>query len=384
MNILNTPLTFKRGRNLPNRFALAPMTNKQSAPDGTVLDDEVNWLVRRAQGGFGGVTTSESGVELRGRGFVTEPGVHSDEMIPGLTRLASAIKAEGSLATMQLNHAGMRGIFPEDRISSSADPDTGARALDDHEFPALIEAWAQAAARCEAAGFDGVQLHGGHGYLIAQFLSKTLNRREDDWGGTPEKRARFLFELVDAIRAATGPDFQLGVRLSPERYGQDLFEILAVVERLIDEDKVDSIEMSLWDAEKLPDDERADRGPIMRHFLRLPRGNVRMGVAGRLRTGARVQRAIDEGADYVAIGKAGILYPEFPRMVLDDPELVPDWLPVSADYLRSQDIGEGFIEYLTTWKGFISDQQPPQGAPEFVSAWDDEIHGIKKTAEATR
>ncbi|WP_173922375.1 NADH:flavin oxidoreductase [Agromyces sp. Marseille-P2726] len=380
MTVLDTPLSFMRGRPLPNRFVLAPMTNKQSALDGTVLDAEVNWLVRRAQGGFGGIVTSESGVEARGRGFATEPGTHSDAHIPGLTRLADAIKAEGSLATVQLNHAGMRGYRAEERVSSSDDADTGARALREDEIPGVIAAWASAAARCEAAGFDGVQLHGAHGYLIGQFLSGTLNRRRDDWGGSPENRARFLFAIIDAIRASTGPEFQLGVRLSPERYGQDLFEITAVVERLIDERKVDSIDMSLWDAGKFPDDERADRAPIMRHFLRIPRGAVRMGVTGRIRTGASVRAALDEGSDYLAIGKAGILYPDFPRMLLQDPGLEPEWLPVSASYLRSQSVGDGFIEYLTTWKGFISDEAPPEGSAPFVSAWSDEVHGIKPVA----
>lgn len=361
---------------MPNRFVLAPMTNTQSARDGTVLDAEIQWLVRRAQGGFGGIVTSESGVEARGRGFGTEPGSHSDAHIPGLARLAEAVKAEGSLATLQLNHAGMRGHRVAQRVSSSDDPETGARALRDYEIPEVIAEWGRAAARAEAAGFDGVQVHGAHGYLIGQFLSGTLNRRVDDWGGSAANRARFLFAVIDEIRAATGREFQLGVRLSPERYGQDLFEITAVVERLIDERKVDSIDMSLWDAAKLPDDERADREPIMRHFLRIPRGEVRMGVAGRIRTGAAVRAAVDEGSDYLAIGKAAILYPDFPRMVLDDPDLQPGWLPVSASYLRSQAVGDGFIRYLTTWKGFISDEAPPVGAKPFVSAWSDEVHGI--------
>ncbi|MDR5701608.1 NADH:flavin oxidoreductase [Agromyces aerolatus] len=380
--MLDSPLTFLRGRAMPNRFVLAPMTNTQSARDGTVLDAEIRWLVRRARGGFGGIVTSESGVEARGRGFATEPGCHSDAHVPGLARLAEAVKAAGSLATMQLNHAGMRGHRAAERVSASADAETGARALRDYEIPEVVAAWGRAAARCEAAGFDGVQIHGAHGYLIGQFLSGTLNRRTDDWGGSAEHRARFLFAVIDAIRASTGPDFQVGVRLSPERYGQDLFEITAIVERLIDERKVDSIDLSLWDAGKLPDDERADRVPIMRQFLRIPRGEVRMGVAGRIRTGAAVRAAADEGSDYLAIGKAGILYPDFPRMVRDDPELVPGWLPVSASYLRSQDVGDGFIRYLTTWNGFISDEAPPVGAKPFVSAWSDEVHGITRVDAA--
>jgi 2,4-dienoyl-CoA reductase-like NADH-dependent reductase (Old Yellow Enzyme family) len=352
------------------------MTNKQSAPDGTVLDTEIDWLVRRAEGGFGGIVTSESGVELRGRGFETEPGSHEDAHIPGLARMASAIIAAGSVATLQLNHAGMRGFLSDARVSSSEDGELGARALRADEIPDVVQAWGSAAARAEAAGFDGVQIHAAHGYLIAQFLSATINRRDDEWGGTAGNRARLLFAIIGTIRASTGPDFQLGVRLSPERYGQDIFEITALIERLIDEAVVDSIDLSLWDAGKHPDDERAERAPIMRRFLRIPRGDVRMGVTGRLRTGAAVQAAIDEGADYLGVGKAGIVYPEFPRLVRDSPDIIPDWLPVSASYLRTQAVGDPFIEYLTTWKGFISDEAPPEGAAPFRSAWSDEVHGI--------
>ena len=355
MSDMSARLTFSRGRPLPNRFVLAPMTNKQSAPDGTVLVAETEWLLRRVRGGFGGIVTSESGIELRGRGFETEPGTHRDENIPGLARLASAIRAEGSLATLQLNHAGSRGYLPAHRVSSSDDPETGARALRGEEIPGVIEAWARAAVRCELAGFDGVQIHAAHGYLIGQFLSATQNRRVDDWGGSADNRARFLFAVVDAIRAATGPDFAVGVRLSPERWGQDLFETIAVVERLIDERMVDSIDMSLWNVSKLPDDPRAAREPLMHLFLRLPRGEVRMGVTGRLRTGAAVRAAMDAGSDYVSIGRAAILHPDLPRMLLADPDVEPGWLPVTPAYLRAQSVGEEFVDYLRTWRGFVAD-----------------------------
>lgn len=376
MSILDTPLTFLRGRPLPNRYVLAPLTNKQSAPGGLMLDTEIDWLVRRAQGGFGGIVTSESGVEDRGRGFDTEPGSHSDEHIPGLARCAAAIRAEGALATVQLNHAGMRGYHRPTRVSAADDAELGARALRTSEIPEVIAAWGDAAARVEAAGFDGVQIHAAHGYLIAQFLSGTINNRADDFGGSPENRARFLFAVLSEIRARTGPDFQVGVRLSPERYGQDIFEIIAVVERLIDEGAVDSVDMSLWDAGKLPDDERADRIPIMQHFLRVPRGDVRMGVTGRFRTAVAVRAAVDAGTDYIGFGKAGILYPDFPRMLSADKDLAPDWLPVTANHLRAQKVGEAFIDYLKTWKGFVSDEAPPVGSVPFVSAWSDDVHGM--------
>lgn len=376
-----TSLSFLHGPDMANRFMLAPMTNKQSAHDGTASDAEIEWLASRARGGFSHIVTCASGVEDRGRGFDGELGVHAHSHIKGLTRLTRAVHAEGATVSAQLNHAGMRAIGSA-RVSASDNAETGARALSSDEIPVVIEAFAQAAARCEAAGFDGVQIHGAHGYLIGQFLSAELNTRTDDWGGTAAKRSRFLFEVVSAVRAATGADFQLSVRVSPERYGQDFFEITEVVEQLLGERQVDAVDMSLWDAGKLPDDPHAPRIAIMRHFLDLERGDVRMGVAGRIRSGAAVRACMDAGSDYVSIGKAAILHPSFPRMVDEDRNLEPNWLPVTGDYLRERAVSDRFIEYLSTWRGFVSDEAPPPGSAPFRSAWSDEVLGLAPTDAA--
>ena len=155
---LFAPLSFRHGPAMKNRFMLAPLTNLQSHADGTLSDDEFRWLTYRAQGGFGLTMTCAAHVQAVGQGFPGQLGVFSDAHLPGLTRLASAIRAAGSLSSVQLHHAGIRS--PTDLVGQpvapSDDAETGARALSTGEVEQVIEDFITAAVRAEAAGFDGV------------------------------------------------------------------------------------------------------------------------------------------------------------------------------------------------------------------------------------
>ena len=212
------PLPLTRGPALKNRFVLAPLTNLQSFPDGRLSDDEFKWLTMRATGGFGLTMTCAASVAPVGLGFPGQLGAHDDMHLEGLARLADAIRRAQSHSVVQLHHAGMRSpeaIIGEKPVCPSQDSETGARALTLDEVRRTADAFIAAAKRCERAGFDGVELHGAHGYLICQFLSPEINRREDSYGGSPDNRARFLMEIIDGIRATCRADFSLGVRLSP-------------------------------------------------------------------------------------------------------------------------------------------------------------------------
>src|SRR5580704_8935962 len=172
MTGLFEPLTFARGPAMKNRFMLAPLTNLQSHPDGTLSDEEFHWLTMRAKGGFGLTMTCASYVQRRGQGFPGQLGIFSDEHLPGLTRLAAAIRAEGSVAIAQLHHAGMRSpkdLIGETPLCPSDNAETGARALAPREVEQLTEDFIAAAVRSERAGFDGAELHGAHGYVLCQF-----------------------------------------------------------------------------------------------------------------------------------------------------------------------------------------------------------------------
>eukprot|EP01048_Picozoa_sp_COSAG05_P019346 COSAG05_NODE_3006_length_2420_cov_1.551486_3_plen_354_part_00 len=219
---LPAPMTFVRGPPMKNRFMLAPLTNEQSGADGVLSDDEYNWLVKRAEGGFGLTMTCASHVQRIGQGFSGQLGCWSDDHLEGLTRLAAGINKHDSVSVVQLHHAGIRSppnLIGEAPVGPSDDEDTGSRALSTAEVEQLVEDFIVGAQRCEAAGFDGVELHGAHEYILCQFLSADRNRRTDQYGGSAENRERIVREIVTGIRARCRPDFNVGIRLSPERFG---------------------------------------------------------------------------------------------------------------------------------------------------------------------
>ena len=349
------PLAFTRGPAMKNRFMLSPLTNQQSHADGRLSDEEFRWLTMRAQGGFGLTMTCAAHVQAVGQGFPGQLGVFSDDHVEGLTRLASAIRAAGSVASMQLHHAGNRS--PKDLVGQpvgpSDDPASGARALTQAEVPALVESFVLAAERAERAGFDGVEIHGAHGYIVAQFLSGEVNRREDRYGGSLENRARVLFEIIDGVRARCRPDFQLGLRLSPERFGLKLAEILEMTQEILRRGDIDFLDMSLWDVMKAPLEEDFQGSSLMSYFTALDRGNVRLGVAGKVATPAIAGQMLDQGADYVLIGRAAVLHHDFPRRAQQDPTFEPIALPAPRAHLAREGLSPAFIEYMSNWPGFV-------------------------------
>jgi 2,4-dienoyl-CoA reductase-like NADH-dependent reductase (Old Yellow Enzyme family) len=364
MDNLFSPLSFKCGTVMKNRFMLAPMTNQQSHEDGAISEDELHWLQVRAQGGFAHIVTCASHVSENGKGFPGALGVFSDSHIEGLTRLANALREQQSLCSVQLYHGGMRAISSE-LVSPSGDTENGSRAMTQRDIEETIEDFVSAAERAAAAGFDGALLHAAHGYLIGQFLSSTLNCRSDRYGGSLENRGRFLFDIVHGIRTRCGDGFQLGVRLSPELFGQQLPDIVAVARRLLEEAQIDYLDMSLWDVRKEPGDERYRGRSLMSYFTELDRGKVRLGVAGKIIEPGDAAYCLQNGADYVALGKVAVLHHDYPRALQENPQFSPRWLPATADYLRAQGLGETFIAYLATWTDFVEDYPVPGDAVPF-------------------
>jgi 2,4-dienoyl-CoA reductase-like NADH-dependent reductase (Old Yellow Enzyme family) len=358
MPSLFSPLSFQHGPAMKNRFMLAPLTNLQSHADGRLSDDEYHWLTLRARGGFGLTMTCAAHVQARGQGFPGQLGCWSDAHLDGLRRLASGIHAAGSLAFVQLHHAGMRS--PADLIGTqpvcpSDDAETGARALSLAEVEELREDFVAAAVRADRAGFDGVELHGAHGYILSQFLSPKYNRREDGYGGSLDQRGRLVFEIVTGIRARCRPDFTLGLRVSPERFGLELGEMREFVQRVLHDGRLDFVDLSLWDAFKLPNEASFQGRPLLDWFMDLERGAVRLGVAGRIMDGATAQKCLDHGADFVTIGRGAVLHHDFPERVRANPDFAAIPLPVTVEHLRAEGLGPAFIEYMKTWQGFVAD-----------------------------
>ena len=358
MTDLFEPLTFTRGPAMKNRFMLAPLTNCQSHPDGRLSDEEFRWLTMRAQGGFGLTMTCAAYVQAQGQGFPGQLGVYDDKHLDGLTRLAAAIKRENSIAVVQLHHAGMRS--PADLIGTtpvcpSDNAETGARALTEAEVEQLIEDFVAAAVRSERAGFDGVEIHGAHGYVLCQFLSGEINKRTDRYGGSLENRARIIFEIIARIRARCRKDFNVGLRLSGERFGLKLAEVRDVAQQLMREGAIDYLDMSLWDVFKEPEEEAFKGRSLLSWFAELDRGAVRLGAAGKIKSGETARRCMDEGADFAVVGRAAILHHDFPLRVRKDAAFTPVPLPVTVDYLHREGLSDPFVTYMRNWKGFVAD-----------------------------
>jgi 2,4-dienoyl-CoA reductase-like NADH-dependent reductase (Old Yellow Enzyme family) len=234
--VLLTPFTL-RSVVLPNRLVVAPMC-QYSVTDGFVGDYHLVHLGRFALGGFGLVVVEATGVSADGRISSGDVGLWSEEHVPGLARIVDFLHAEGTAAGIQLSHAGAKassrrpwdgvgpvtsdnarpGEEPWPTVAPSAVP-VGPEwptphALTVSEMTGIREAFVAATRRALTAGFDVVELHAAHGYLLNQFLSPLTNRREDAYGGSLEARMRFPLEVVDAVRAAWPDDRPLFVRVS--------------------------------------------------------------------------------------------------------------------------------------------------------------------------
>jgi 2,4-dienoyl-CoA reductase-like NADH-dependent reductase (Old Yellow Enzyme family) len=356
---LSEPLELARGPAWAHRITLAPLTNWQSHADGTLGDDEYRWLTMRARGGFAMTMTCAAHVQASGQGFPGQLGAWSDVHLPGLARLAQGIHAGGSVSCLQLYHGGRRAepeLTGQPRVAPWDDAETGARALTTAEIEQLVHDFIAAARRAEQAGFQGVELHGAHGYLLAQFLDATHNQRSDRYGGSFDNRKRIVLELIDGIRAATAPQFQLGLRLSPERFDIRMDESLALVHELMACGRLDYIDMSLWDCFKPPQDPAYAPKPLIDHFTALPRGATRLGVAGKIMDAATAQRCLDAGADFVLVGRGAILHHDFARRALADARFRCIERPVSRAHLQAEGLGAAFVHYIaSTWPRFVAE-----------------------------
>jgi len=335
---------------------LAPLTNQQSYEDGQLSNDELTWLTMRAEGGFGLVMTCASHVQEIGKGFSGQLGIFSDALVEGHIKLTTNIKKEGSLAIIQLHHAGMRSpqeLLQGKPVCPSNNKETNARGLTLEEVKQLRDDFIAAAIRSQKCGYHGVEVHGAHGYILTQFLSSEINKRTDDYGGSLVNRSRLLFEIVDGIRAKCGADFLLGVRLSPERFGMDINEVKWVCQQFIDKGNIDFLDISLWDVFKMPYEEKYQNMTLLEHFKTIDYKNVKWTVAGKIRNAVEVQKMLDARVDFVTIGTSAILHHNFPKLVMENPTFNPIELPVSEEHLKKEGVGEKFIQYLKRRPGFV-------------------------------
>jgi 2,4-dienoyl-CoA reductase-like NADH-dependent reductase (Old Yellow Enzyme family) len=287
-------------------------------------------------------------------------GIFSDKHIPGLRKLADSIRARGAVSSVQLHHGGVRASPELGGISEgpSEDVRTGARGLTVAEVERLRDDFITAALRVQEAGFDGVEVHGAFGWVLTQFLSPAFNRRTDRYGGGIENRARLLFEVIDGIRRACRSDFQIGLRISMERYGVSVEDARWVAARVLKEEVIDYLDLAVWDYRKTVTEGEFKGRTLLSVFTDLPRGSVRLGVSGHVISVKQAAEVLDAGCDFVMLGKAAVLDPSFPENASRDGKHSAPALPVTADWLRRSGLSEPFINYMRTWSGFVDSETP--------------------------
>lgn len=225
LDILYTPATIGR-LTLKNRFVQSPMHSKFSTDFGEVSPKLINYLVARARGGVSLIILENTAINWeQGRAAGNPVRIDDDKFVTGLSDLTEAIHRENVLVATQLHHAGRQnpisntdgriGPVGPSAVTSAAIGDEP-RALEIHEIHEIVQQFRDAARRSKQAGFDMLELHGSHGYLLTQFLSPQSNLRTDEYGGSFENRARFPLEVVQAVRDEVGPDFPISYRISLE------------------------------------------------------------------------------------------------------------------------------------------------------------------------
>lgn len=303
---------------------------------GYVTDRVVELYESLADGDIGLIITGFQYVLPNGIGIAHQVGNYSDDLLAGLKRLAGAARSHGALVMAQLVHTGSKAnpaLFPEEGDiwgpSAVPDPLTGniPREMTQQEITRLVEAYAAAASRAQRAGFDGIQLHGAHGYGINQFLSAASNRRSDKYGGSMTGRYRFLGEVLESVRGAVGKDFPVFIKLS----GNDFFagglmpEESIYVGRRLAEDGIDCIEVSAG-SKASADGMIPSRTNVRREedeaYLAALAGRFREALhvpiitVGGIRSPEVVARILAEGvADYVS----------FCRPLIREPHLISRW-----------------------------------------------------------
>lgn len=323
------PFSFANGITLRNRVVMAPMTTWSGNPDGTVSDQELAYYRERVKD-VGMVLTGCTHVMENGIGFSNEFAAYDDRFIPSLAQLAQAAKSGGAPAILQIFHAGNKAI-PElidngtivsaSAMKAAAGPfnsgEVVSHALTHDEIIEVIHAFGAATRRAIDAGFDGVELHGAHGFLIQNFFSPLFNQRTDMWGGSLENRMRFPLAIVNEVRQVidthANKPFLLGYRISPEESatgGLRLQDTLELIERLIQSD-IDFIHGSLTHILEATPVGDSSGQLTARLIIDKVANRVPLIAAGHIRTPAHTETALALGLPLVAIGKGLVMNPDW-------------------------------------------------------------------------
>ena len=308
-----------------NRIVMAPMISNLANPDGNTNENHIAYLEERAAGGAGLIITEYTYINsINSRGSRNEAGAYNPDFIPKFRRLTDRIHSHGARTFMQLVHAGGKAFLDTNREGPMAPTSTDYEGYNPREMTLddierVKEDFIRGARFASHAQFDGIELHGAHGYLIQEFMSPSLNRRADRYGGSFENRLRFAQEIIDGIKGEL--NIPVGIRLSlyeddPDGYGPDYG--LEIAESL------KGIDYAHFSAGRFapPGSSSAFYGIKAHISARLPRKPKITSIVVGSVTGLQDAEKVLEKSDFVAVGRAFLADPHFAKKVLETPDLI--------------------------------------------------------------
>jgi len=317
---------------LSNRFIRSATWEGLAGEDGTCTHELIDLMVELAGSNVGLIITGHAYVSSEGQATVRQLGIDNDGLLEGLSEMTDAVHREGGRIIMQLAHGGLRA---DDKLTGKTPMGPSIRE-DLLGFPGremsvdnirqVVNAFGQAGRRAQAAGFDGVQIHAAHGYLLSQFLSPAFNQRTDDYGGQLENRARIVSDVLQRIRQEVGPDFPIFIKINCEDFlnngltRDDFIQVCAMLDRA----GIDAIEVSggtLLSGKRIPFRKEItfERDQAyFRHAAKALKAGIQAPVilVGGIRSYLLSERLLDEGyADYISLS----------RPFIREPKLIARW-----------------------------------------------------------
>ncbi|MBN1643828.1 MAG: NADH:flavin oxidoreductase [Dehalococcoidales bacterium] len=331
---------------LKNRIVRSATMDAMATPDGSVTDRQIVFYRQLAEGGSALIITGHTWVQKNGQASANQMGIDDDRFISGLARIARVVHdcGSGAKAVLQLTHCGRQTAEQPDPIAPSAvfEPylKRMPREMSIDEIKKTIVAFAEGARRARDAGFDGVQLHAAHGWLLSGFLSPFTNRRTDSYGGTTESRCRILEEIYDSIRARVGKDFPVMVKMNVDDFiigGVDLAEAKRIAKRLVKkgfagietsggmwECLVRSEAELGWKPVLIPESRTNVKAGENEGYFRVSAGEIKKAtkspivLVGGLRSVGVIETILAQGdADFISLSRPLIREPDLPRKWLE-------------------------------------------------------------------
>lgn len=332
-----------RNMTLKNRFVRSATWTGLAGKDGLSTPELSGFMAKLAKGGVGLIITEHAYIEPSGQASPYQLGIFSDNHIPGLREITNAVHNEGGRIVIQIAHGGcqaitkLTGTEPAGPSALEIDEKPFCREMTLNEIEGTVKSFGEAAARAKKAGFDGVQIHGAHSYLLNQFLSPYYNKREDEYGGSLSNRARIVLDSYRAIRNAVGNKFPVLIKLNSEDFLENGFTINEMIELsgMLEKEGIDAIEMSGGSIQSdrncrpvrpgNPDSEAKevyylDAASRYKEKIRVP-----LMLVGGIRSFAAAEKLVNENiTDYISMS----------RPFIREPGLVNRWK--SGDHTKSE------------------------------------------------